>query len=168
MLKNFNNAMENLISNMISMLLLALLCIFCIILIYLVLFVSFKAMKDNNFKRGLKNGFLELYLNTIFKISLKTELNQLLDKENALLGLGANKTMQKQRVIFNQLKFKLVKNNIKFEIKTRNILTIKFLETNNKEHLTVIRQKIEATLLEYRFSDFISEKNGYVLKGVKN
>lgn len=168
MLKNFNNAMENLISNMISMLLLALLCIFCIILIYIVLFISFKAMNDNDLKRGLKNGFLELYLNTIFKISLKTELNQLLNKENALLGLGINKKMQKQRLIFNKVKFKLVKNNIKFEIKTRNILTIKFLETNNKEHLIVIRQKIEATLPNYRFSDFISEKNGYTLKGVKN
>lgn len=168
MLKNFNNAMENLISNMISMLLITLLCIFCIILIYLVLFISFKAMKDNDLKRGLKNAFLELYLNTIFKILLKTELNQLLNKENALLGLGTNKKMQKQRLIFNKLKFKPVKNNIKFEIKTRNILTIKFLETNNKEHLTVIRQKIEATLLDYRFSDFITEKNGYVLKGIKN
>lgn len=168
MLKSFNNAIENLISDMISILLLVLLCIFCIILIYIVLFVSFKAMKDNDFKRGLKNGLLELYLNTIFKISLKTELNQLLNKENALLGLGTNKKIQKQRLIFNKLKFKLVKNNIKFEIKTRNILTIKFLETNNKEHLTVIRQKIEATLLDYRFSDFITEKNGYVLKGIKN
>ena len=168
MLKSFNNAIENLISDMISILLLVLLCIFCIILIYIVLFVSFKAMKDNDFKRGLKNGLLELYLNTIFKISLKTELNQLLNKENALLGLGTNKKMQKQRLIFNKLKFKLVKNNIKFEIKTRNILTIKFLETNNKEHLTVIRQKIEATLLDYRFSDFITQKNGYVLKGIKN
>lgn len=168
MLKSFNNAIENLISDMISILLLALLCIFCIILIYIVLFISFKAMKDNDFKRGLKNGLLELYLNTIFKISLKTELNQLLNKENALLGLGTNKKMQKQRLIFKKLKFKLVKNNIKFEIKTRNILTIKFLETNNKEHLTVIRQKIEATLLDYRFSDFITEKNGYVLKGIKN
>lgn len=168
MLKNFNNAMENLISNMISMLLITLLCIFCIILIYIVLFISFKAMKDNDLKRGLKNAFLELYLNTIFKISLKAELNQLLNKENALLGLGTNKKMQKQRLIFNKIKFKLVNNNIQFEIKTRNILTIKFLETNNKEHLNVIRQKIEATLLDYRFSDFITEKNGYVLKGIKN
>lgn len=168
MLKNFNNAMGNLISNMISMLLLALLCIFCIILIYFVLFISFKAMKDTDLRRGLKNGFLELYLNIIFKISLKAELNQLLNKENVLLGLGAYKKMQKQRLVFNKIKFKLVNNKIKFEIKTRNILTIKFLETNNKEHLTVIRQKIEATLPNYRFSDFISEKNGYILKGVKN
>lgn len=168
MLKNFNNAMEDLVSSMISMLFIGLLCMFCLIGIYIVLFVGFKAMKDTNLRRGLKNGFLELYLNTIFKTSLKVELNQLLNKENALLGLGTNKKIQKQRLIFNKLKFKLVNNNIKFEIKTRNILTIKFLETNNKEHLTVIRQKIEATLLDYRFSDFITEKNGYVLKGIKN
>lgn len=168
MLKNFNNAMEDLVSSMISMLFIGLLCMFCLIGIYIVLFVGFKAMKDIDLRRGLKNGFLELYLNTIFKTSLKVELNQLLNKENALLGLGTNKKIQKQRLIFNKLKFKLVNNNIKFEIKTRNILTIKFLETNNKEHLTVIRQKIEATLLDYRFSDFITEKNGYVLKGIKN
>lgn len=168
MFKNFNTAMENLISDMILILSLALLCIFCLMLLYVVFVVGFKAMKDIDLKRGLKNGFLELYLNTIFKISLKVELNQLLNKENALLGLGAYKKMQKQRLIFNKIKFKLVNNNIKFEIKTRNILTIKFLETNNKEHLTVIRQKIEATLLDYRFSDFVAEKNGYVLKGIKN
>ena len=168
MFKNFNNAMENLISDMILILSIALLCIFCLMILYVVFAVGFKAMKDIDLKRGLKNGFLELYLNTIFKISLKAELNQLLNKENALLGLGTNKKMQKQRLIFNKIKFKLVNNNIKFEIKTRNILTIKFLETNNKEHLTVIRQKIEATLLDYRFSDFITEKNGYVLKGIKN
>lgn len=168
MFKNFNITMENLISDMISILSIALLCVFCLMILYVVFSVGFKAMRDNDLKRGLKNGFLELYLNTIFKTSLKIELNQLLNKENALLGLGAYKKMQKQRLIFNKLKFKLVNNNIKFEIKTRNILTIKFLETNNKEHLTVIRQKIEATLLDYKFSDFISEKNGYVLKGIKN
>ena len=168
MLKNFNNAMESLISDMILILSIALLCIFCLMILYVVFVVGFKAMKDVDLKRGLKNGFLELYLNTIFKTSLKVELNQVLNKENALLGLGAYKKMQKQRLIFSKLKFKLVNNNIKFEIKTRNILTIKFLETNNKEHLTVVRQKIEATLPNYRFSDFISEKNGYTLKGVKN
>lgn len=168
MFKNFNTAMENLISDMILILSLALLCIFCLMLLYVVFVVGFKAMKDIDLKRGLKNGFLELYLNTIFKTSLKVELNQLLNKENALLGLGTYKKMQKQRLVFNKIKFKLVNNNIKFEVKTRNILTIKFLETNNKEHLTVIRQKIEATLPNYRFSDFISEKNGYTLKGIKN
>lgn len=168
MFKNFNTAMENLISDIILILSLALLCIFCLMLLYVVFVVGFKAMKDIDLKRGLKNGFLELYLNTIFKTSLKVELNQLLNKENALLGLGAYKKMQKQRLVFNKIKFKLVNNNIKFEVKTRNILTIKFLETNNKEHLTVIRQKIEATLPNYRFSDFISEKNGYTLKGIKN
>lgn len=168
MFKNFNTAMENLISDMILILSLALLCIFCLMLLYVVFVVGFKAMKDIDLKRGLKNGFLELYLNTIFKTLLKVELNQLLNKENALLGLGAYKKMQKQRLVFNKIKFKLVNNNIKFEVKTRNILTIKFLETNNKEHLTVIRQKIEATLPNYRFSDFISEKNGYTLKGIKN
>lgn len=168
MFKNFNTAMENLISDMILILSLALLCIFCLMLLYVVFVVGFKAMKDIDLKRGLKNGFLELYLNTIFKTSLKVELNQLLNKENALLGLGVYKKMQKQRLVFNKIKFKLVNNNIKFEVKTRNILTIKFLETNNKEHLNVIRQKIEATLPNYRFSDFISEKNGYTLKGIKN
>ena len=67
MAKNFQNSMENLVHNMISIVSITLLCIFCLIIIYIVLFVSFKAIQDNDIKRGLKNGFLELYLNTIFK-----------------------------------------------------------------------------------------------------
>lgn len=165
MAKNFQNSIENLVHNMISIVSITLLCIFCLIIIYIVLFVSFKAIQDNDIKRGLKNGFLELYLNTIFKLSLKVELNQLLNKENALLGV--NKHLQKQRLIFNKIKFKVKNNKIKFEIRTKNILTLKFLESNKKEHLGIIKQKLEVSLLEYRFSDFISEKSGYWIQGVK-
>ena len=167
MLKNFNATMESLISDMIYMLLIGVVCIFCLIGIYIIWVVGIKAMADVDLKRGLKNGFLELYLNTIFKMSLKAELNQLLNKENALLGLGINKHMQKQRLVFNKIKFKVKNDNIKFEIRTRNILTLKFLESNKKEHLGIIKQKLEVTLLGYRFSDFISEKSGYWIQGVK-
>lgn len=158
--KNLEHLMNTIISSSITFLII----IFCIAIILILSFVLFKAKEDINYKRGLKNEFLNLYLNTFFKISLKNELNEVYNKND--IKLESKKT-KKQKLFFKKIEFDVFEDHVHFKIQTNHISTIKFLENNNKENLVIIRKKIESTLSDYNFSDFVPYKQGYALSGTK-